>query len=204
MSWRRSPCRTRKSCTICCCRPVPKTLLQVRSRSPTSRRRNRLLQCAPHLESETRTSPTCPLCGARRRDCRPITRLGFHRALASFFPIPVLRRVVFRSRKFCHRSETQLSVRANLVFHGTLEAPRSPQSLLRLVANPIPDTTGTSYSKRPLRRCRAGGALFRPLHPSRRPSPIIDSSPLVDDQVTFRWRDSAHSNETEVDDPIPG
>src|SRR5260370_38902109 len=24
MSWRRSPCRTKKSCTICCCRPVPK------------------------------------------------------------------------------------------------------------------------------------------------------------------------------------
>src|SRR6267378_6809878 len=70
------------------------------------------------------------------------------------------------SPQVCHRSETQLpSGQAWLPWHP--EAPRSPQSLLRLVANPIP-TQLARLLQTPLRRCRAGGALFRPLHPPRR------------------------------------
>jgi hypothetical protein len=47
------------------------------------------------------------------------------------------------------------------------DAPRSPQSLLRLVANPIP-TPLAHLLQTPLPRSRTSTALFRPLHPSRR------------------------------------
>src|ERR1700675_2028558 len=47
------------------------------------------------------------------------------------------------------------------------KAPGSPQSLLRLVANPIP-TPLARLLQTPLRRSRTSTALFRPLHPSRR------------------------------------
>ena len=66
MSRARSPCRTRKSGTICCCKSVPKPFSKSPA-IPTSRRRDRLLQCAPRLESEARTSPPHPLCGTRWR-----------------------------------------------------------------------------------------------------------------------------------------
>src|SRR6202030_3140911 len=42
-----------------------------RPRFPTSRRGDRLLQCATHLESKTRAPPACPLRGSRRRSVSP-------------------------------------------------------------------------------------------------------------------------------------
>jgi hypothetical protein len=64
---------------------------------------------------------------------------------------------------------------------------------LRLDKNPVPKRLARLLQT-PLRRRRACALLSRPLHPSRRhPNHRLVS--FTDDQVTFRWRDSAHHNE---------
>src|SRR6266851_7548909 len=119
--------------------------------------------CAPHLESETRTSPAHPLCGPRWRIVARSLSLGSI-AFSLLSSHPVAPKGF--SPQVCHRSETQLpSGQASLPWHS--KAPRSPQSLLRLVANPIP-TPLAGLLQTPLRRSRTSTALFRPLHPSRR------------------------------------
>src|SRR5216683_92110 len=80
-----------------------------------------------------------------------------------FLPIPVLRKV-FR-RKFVIALKRNFR-QGKLGFHGALK-PGSPQSFLRLLANPIP-TPLARLLQTPLRKRGAGSALFRPLHPSRR------------------------------------
>jgi NAD(P)H-binding len=107
--------------------------------------------------------PPCPLCGARRRIVARSLGLGF-------LPLSLLsshsRAPQGFSPQVCHRSETQLpSGQDWLPWHP--ETPRTPQSLLRLVANPIP-TPLAHLLQTPLRRSRTSTALFRPLHPSRR------------------------------------
>src|SRR5271167_2027778 len=80
-----------------------------------------------------------------------------------FLPIPVLRKV-FR-RKFVIALQRNFR-QGKLGFHGTLKPLAHPKAF-SLVANPIP-TPLARLLQTPLRRCRAGSALFRPLHPSRR------------------------------------
>ena len=73
------------------------------------------------------------------------------------------------------------------------ETPRSPQSLLRLDKNPVPKRLARLLQTA-LRRRRACALLFG--HYTHRVA--ISNHRLVsfaNDQVTFRWRDSAHHNE---------
>jgi Putative transposase len=71
-----------------------------------------------------------------------------------------------------------------------------PQSLLRLVANPIP-TPRAVYSKRPFGNAeQAVRYLGHYTHRVAISNHRLVS--LVDDQVTFRWRDSAQNNEQKL------
>src|ERR1700688_2156034 len=91
MSWPRSPCRTKKTFTICCCKPV----LKPSSKSPA----------IPNILAPKSASSVCSTPGIRNSniirtpivwsplaDCRSITLVGFHHILASFFPFPCCER----------------------------------------------------------------------------------------------------------------
>src|ERR1700757_214473 len=83
--WRRSPCRTRKSCTICCCRPVPKPSSKSLAIPNISAPRSASSVCfTPGIKNSNITRT--PIVWCPPADCRSITLFGLHRTLASFFP----------------------------------------------------------------------------------------------------------------------
>jgi hypothetical protein len=79
MNWRRSPCRTRSSCTLACCRPVPQPSSKSLAILNISGRRSASSVCSIPGIKTSNTTPTgivsCPLV-----DCRSITLVGFHHA----------------------------------------------------------------------------------------------------------------------------
>ena len=99
------------------------------------------------------------------------------------------------SPQLCHRFETQLpSGQARLPWH--FEAPRSPQSLLRMVANPIPTPLArllqTPFGDAEQAVRYLGHYTHRVAISNHR---LVS---LIDDQVTFRWRDRAHNNQEKL------
>src|SRR5712691_571951 len=143
-----------------------------RSRSPTSRCRDRLLQRAAHLESKTRTSSACTLRGAGRRAVRRWHALD-----------QTTLRLLFSSRqgaRRCLSRQVPRSAPARLSgwpapLSGRLKAPRSAENICCLAETPVPKGLG-SLLETPLRRPRACAPLSGPLHPSRghlQPSPDL-------------------------------
>src|SRR6266852_3414934 len=95
-----------------------------RSRSQTSRSGDRLLQRAAHLESETRTSPACPLRGSSGRiftDYPPLVKNCY----AFFLPVKVLSRI-FRG-KFVAALKRAFRD-GQLQFHGDLAPLAQPKT----------------------------------------------------------------------------
>src|SRR5215467_8254067 len=133
-----------------------------RTRSPTSRREDRLLQCAAQLESKTRTSPACPLRGAGRwaicrwhaLDQTTLRFLSSRRGTGR-----CLSRQVPRSTQACLSGrQARLSRR--------FEAPRSAENLCCLAETTVPKGLG-GLREAFVRRPRACAPLSGPLHPSR-------------------------------------
>src|SRR6266853_3491952 len=133
-----------------------------RSRSPTSRCRDRLLQRAAHLESKTRTSSACTLRGAGRRAVRrshaldqtTLRLLSSRQGAQSHLP----RQVRCGTPVRLHGRPTQLPRR--------LATPRSAENLCCLAETPVPKGLG-GLLETPVRRPRACAPLSGPLHPSR-------------------------------------
>src|SRR6266849_5098601 len=107
-------------------------------RSQTPRCRNRLLQCSPHLESETRTSPACALRGAGRW------------TLCRLHP---LEQTTLRLLSSCQSSQSRLSrqvrrgtqarrSRRQAQLSWRLATPRSTENLCCLAATTVPKGLG--------------------------------------------------------------
>jgi hypothetical protein len=142
------------------CRNAPRS----RSRSQTSRRGDRILQCPPHLESKTPASSARSLCGARRRS-RSGPLHWIDRSSRFFLPVKVLSRSV--SRQVCGRPAKQLPAEHKLGFHGNLK-PFGIPKLSRRGFVRCSETPGTSTPNAPFGGAEHALSLSRPLHPSRR------------------------------------
>ena len=81
-----------------------------------------------------------------------------------FLPIPVLRKI-FR-RKFVIALKRNFR-QGKIGFHGTLKPLAHPKAFSAWLRTLVP-TPLARLLQTPLRRCGAGGAILRPLHPSRR------------------------------------
>jgi hypothetical protein len=126
-------------------------------------------------------------------DCRSITLVGFHRALASFFlPIPVAPKI-FR-RKFV--SALQRNFRQGKIgFHGTLKPLAHPKAFSAWLRT-LYRHHWHVYSNPPFGD--ADHAVRYLGHYTHRVAISNHRLVLADDQVTFRWRDSAHNNEQKL------
>src|ERR1019366_8435011 len=128
-------------------------------RSQTSRRGNRLLQCAAHLESEIGTSPARPLCSPGRRvvsrshalDKTPLPLLPSSQSAGPGFSWQVRG----RSQRCVYRWPTWLSWKSDF--------PRPTQGLLRLAPPTVPPRLG-GLLETSIRRPGACTSLPRQLH----------------------------------------
>lgn len=189
MNWRRSPCRTRNSCTTSCCRPVRKPSSKSLAIPNISAWRsaslsvlhtwNQKLEHHPHVHCVVSAGG---LSLARTHWIQP--RYPF------FLPVKVLSRV-FRG-KFVAALKRSFR-QGKLSFFGNLKPlahPKAFSAWIRILFR----NDWHVYSKRPF-----GGAehaLCYLGHYTHRVA--ISNHRLVsfaNDQVTFRWRDSAHNNE---------
>src|SRR5712692_6659097 len=163
-----------------------------RARSPASRCRNRLLQRPAHLDSKTRTSPACTLCGAGRWAVRHGTRWITPR-YDFFLPVKVLG-AIFRG-KF-HEALQRAFHDGKLNFQGDLKLLAQPKTFAAWL-RPLFRKDWVVYSKRPF-----GGPEHVLRYLGRYTHRVAISNhrlvSFADGTVTFRWRDSAHSNEQKL------
>ena len=151
-------------------RTSAETLLEVARDPQTSRCGDRLLQRAAHLESETRTSPACPLRGTGRWAVCSITRAGSNHATTSFFPSRCSAASFAASS---HAALKRAFQDGKLNFHGDLKLLAQPKTFAAWL-RPLFRKDWVVYAKRPFGGPRACAPLSGPLHPSRghlQPSP---------------------------------
>src|SRR5260370_6972723 len=133
-------------------------------RSQTPRCRNRLLQRPAHLDSKTRTSPACTLCGAGRWAVRPGHTLDYTtlRLLSSRqgARLNLSRQVPRSAPARLSGRQAQLSWRP--------EAPCSTENLCSLAETTVPKGLG-GVLKKSIRRPRACTQLSGPFPPSHIP-----------------------------------
>src|SRR5258708_18620131 len=140
------------------CRNSPRSGL----RTQTPRCRNRLLQRPAHLDSKTRTSPACTLCGAGRWAVRQWHTLDYT-TLRLLSSRQGARRNL--SRQVPRSAPARLSGRqAQLSWRP--EAPCSTENLCCVAETTVPKGLG-GLLKTSLRRPRACAPLSGPLHSSR-------------------------------------
>src|SRR6202795_262401 len=192
MSWRRSPCRTRKSCTICCCRLAPKPSSKSPAIPNISAPKSASSLCSTPGIRSSNITPT-PIVWCPPADCRPITLVGFHRTLASFFPSPCSEK--FFRRKFVIALKRNFR-QGKLGFHGTLKPLAHPKAFSAWLRT-LYRHHWHIYSKRPF-----GGAEQALRYLGRYTHRVAISNhrlvSFVDDQVTFLWRDRAHNNQEKL------
>ena len=188
MNWRRSPCRTRNSCTISCCRPVPQLSSKSLAIPDISARRSASSVCStPGIKNSniTRTHCVVPAGGLS------LARTHWIPSRSRFFlPVKVLSRV-FRG-KFVAALQRNFR-QGKLGFHGNLRPLAHPKIFSGWIRTLFRNDWHV-YSKRPF-----GGAEHALCYLGHYTHRVAISNhrlvSFVDDQVTFRWRDSTHNNE---------
>src|ERR1017187_4237678 len=133
-----------------------------RARPAASRRRDRLLQRAAYLESETAASSVCPLRGSGRRigsRSHPVDRGGDRLLLTRESPEPRFpRQVRRRPAGTARQRQPRISRRTG--------GPGVATRIRRHAALPVPLRLG-GLLQAPFRRCRTRAPLFGRLHASR-------------------------------------
>src|ERR1019366_3709831 len=132
------------------------------ARSPPSRRRNRLLQRAPQLESEIGASSPCPLCSSGRRS---FPRLPALDPLALSLLSPRQGAGASLPRQVCRRSQTGLRRRPTGLLRGSQAFGKS-ESVRFFPPSPLSAGLG-GLLQAALRWSRTRSPLSRPLHPPR-------------------------------------
>src|ERR1035438_1429508 len=132
------------------------------ARSPPSRRRNRLLQRTPQLESEIGASSPCPLCSSGRR---PFPRLPALDPLALSLLSPRQGAGASLPRQVCRRSQTGLRRRPTGLLRGSQAFGKS-ESVRFFPPSPLSAGLG-GLLQAALRWSRTRSPLSRPLHPPR-------------------------------------
>src|SRR5713226_1629323 len=132
-----------------------------RSRSETPRRRDRLLQRSPYLESETGVPPACPLRGSRRWAVSQPHALG---------PVPPRVLSSRQSARACLSRQVRRGTPARFSgwqaqFSRRLAAPHSAENLCCVAETTISKGLG-GLRETTVRRPGACAPLSRPLHPS--------------------------------------
>ena len=161
-NWRRSPCRTRNSCTISCCRPVPQLSSKSLAIPNISARRSAASVCSTPGIKNSNTTRTC-IVSCPPADCRSIAPIGSSHAIPSSFPSGSQSRLRGKFVAALKRNFRQ----GKLGFHGNLKTLAHPKVFSAWLRTLFRNDWHV-YSKRPFRRCRACALLFGPVHPSRR------------------------------------
>ncbi len=188
MNWRHSPCRISKWFTTYFFESVPRHCLKsLAIRSIWARTSASSVCCIVGIRSSN-TIPTSTA-SFRPADYRQITPIGSHPSKSSFLPVDVLAEV-FRG-KFTEALKKAFA-RGKLGFHGSMKPLARPKVFAQLIRQTF-RKKWVVYAKRPFggpeQALRYLGCYTHRV--------AISNHRLVsfaNDQVTFRWRDSAHHN----------